>query len=395
MPSPSRRDLLAGALASLPLHWASLGAAGLLAGCGDDRPAQTPLVPGEGPFAGGVYLGDVPFLDVRERVLGALDGDGLDGRRRIDLAALTPATLLTPPGAFYVRTREPDLPDAWPISVDGLVATPTTLAAAGVAAAATDQGTHLMECSGNGKGECFGLMSVTTWAGVPLLDVLGEAGARREGTRVLVRGLDHAGKSPNGSFPGCSWVFGWADLAATGAFLATHMGGAPLTAVHGAPVRLVVPGWFGCCSVKWVDRIEVVADDTPSTPHMREFATRTHQVDKPPLARDFTPATLELAALPIRVEEWRVDGRARYRVWGIVWGGARPAGALEFRSGKKERWQAVTAYVPPTDNRAWTLWWHDWEPTESGEHTLQVRSPDKGLAQRRIEKGWYKRKVAV
>lgn len=384
----SRRTFLGGSLASL------------LAACADDRSGKPPLVPGEGAFAKGLYLGDVPFLEeVVDQLLGALDGEGLDGRRRVDLAALTPSSLLLAPEQFYVRTREPkDLPAPWPIAVGGLVDAPFEVTPGALVAAAVDQGEHLMECSGNGKGERYGLMSSTRWRGVPLVDLLARANPRREGTRVLVQGKDHAEQSPNGSIPGSSWIFSWEQLAAANAILATHMHDRPLTPEHGAPVRLYVPGWYGCCSTKWVERIEVVPDDAPSTPHMREFAGRTHQEGTPELARDFKPAALEFTALPVRVEEWRVDGAPRYRVWGLAWGGTRPAERLNIKFVADDPWRRITGYTPAANANGWTLWWHDWKPTgwfPGGEYTIYLKSPDKGLAQGRLRRGWYKRSVRI
>ncbi len=96
------------------------------------------------------------------------------------------------------------------------------------------------------------------------------------------------------------------------------MNGAALTADHGAPIRLVVPNYYGCSCIKWVSRIDWVADDEPATSQMMEFSARTHQNGVPRLARDYEPPVIDLAALPIRVEQWVVtrDGRERVVVSG-------------------------------------------------------------------------------
>src|SRR5204862_7518096 len=104
------------------------------------------------------------------------------------------------------------------------------------------------------------------------------------------------------------------------ALLATGMNGAPLPPDHGFPVRLIVPGWYGCACIKWIDRIDLVAADAPATTQMREFARRTHQNGEPALAREFTPAVIDQAAMPVRVEKWLADGRIAYRVIGVMWG---------------------------------------------------------------------------
>ena len=61
------------------------------------------------------------------------------------------------------------------------------------------------------------------------------------------------------------------------AFLATGMNGAPLGPDHGFPLRLVVPGWYGCTAIKWVNEIALLDDTAPATDQMREYAGRTHQ----------------------------------------------------------------------------------------------------------------------
>ena len=109
---------------------------------------------------------------------------------------------------------------------------------------------------------------------------------------------------------GASWIFTFDQLANAGAFLATRMNGAPLPLDHGFPVRLIAPGWYGCANAKWVDAITFVDDDAVATRQMREFAGRTHQQDTPSLARDFAPATMDLAAMPVRVEKRRIGAYA-------------------------------------------------------------------------------------
>src|SRR5262249_22404801 len=142
--------------------------------------------------------------------------------------------------------------------------------------------------------------------------------------RVRISGFDRYPVKSEFSRPGASWIFTQEDIAAAGAFLATLMNSRPLTRDHGAPLRLVVPGWYGCCCIKWVNQIAFVADGSPATSQMREFASRTHQRRIPTLARDYQPAVIDPAAMPVRVEKWLVGGRVTYRVYGIIWGDRHP-----------------------------------------------------------------------
>src|SRR6185436_10905211 len=136
----------------------------------------------------------------------------------------------------------------------------------------------------------------------------------RAATRVLVSGFDDHSQPSTHSTAGASWIFTLAELAETGAFLATRMNGEPLPRDHGFPLRLVVPGWYGCTCIKWVDAISFVDDDALATSQMQEFASRTMQNGMPALARDYLPAEIDQAAMPVRVEEWNVGGRLAYRV---------------------------------------------------------------------------------
>ncbi|MEZ4467596.1 MAG: molybdopterin-dependent oxidoreductase [bacterium] len=189
-----------------------------------------------------------------------LVNEGWDGRLYTDLAKLDRGRLATPTASFYVRTRFPDRLDLaartpWQIAVDGRVPTPHALALDALLPAARPMGTHVMECSGNSRGAHFGLMSAAAWAGIPMAEVLDRLDWLPDATRLEVVGFDdHSVPSANGhSTPGASWIFSFDQLVAQGAFLATGMNGEALPLDHGFPVRLVVPGWYGCTCIKWLE----------------------------------------------------------------------------------------------------------------------------------------------
>src|SRR5262249_34136557 len=178
------------------------------------------------------------------------------------------------------------------------------------------QGVHLVECSGNSRALRFGLISAARWTGVPLDRVVERLRPQPRATQLLVSGFDDHSVLDAASVPGASWIFPLDELR--GAFLATEMDGQPLRPEHGFPVRLVVPGWYGCAAIKRGNEIALVDAGAPATSQMHEFAGRTHQdpvgprdaermregqrPEGPPLAKDFQPATVDPAAVPIRVE---------------------------------------------------------------------------------------------
>lgn len=386
----------------------SLGAAGVaLARCGP-TPAEAPPAdaspPCPDPFAGGERVGLAAFVSDRLRPLGEPFGEGLDGRLYTDLSALAPGAMEVPNERFYVRTRAPgrlDLGDpervrrTWRIAVGGLARAPRDVPLAELLARATPMGATLLECSGNGPAADFGLMSAARWAGVPLADVLALVDPLPGARRVLVAGNDDHPAASATSRPGASWVFALDDAARHGAFLATEMNGAPLPADHGFPVRLVVPRWYGCCCIKWVERVTLVGDDEPSTDHMREFASRTHQDGAPALARDFRPATMDQAAMPVRVERWRVGGRTLYKVVGVMWGGHRVVDALEISFHDGATYAPVAVCPAPLTNDTWTLWSHPWSPAAPGRYRVRLRVADRAVPTRRLDAGFYARVVEV
>lgn len=384
-----RRALLEGVVA--------LVAPGVLgAGCDVDA-APAPAGPVCDRFAGGEILGLVPFTNEG----GPLDtafGAGLDGRLYTDLSKLAPERLVTPNDTHYIRTRASDLLDTqgpWTIAVHGRVRAPATLDLGALAPLVVpDLGPFVMECSGNARGASFGLMSAALWSGAPMKDVLAKIDALPDATRVLVSGFDTYGAPPRGSStPGASWIFRLDDLAE--AFLATAMNGAPLPLDHGSPVRLFVPGWYGCSSIKWVDEIVLVGDDEPATSQMKEFAQRTHQSGVPDLARDYRPATIDQAAMPVRIERWRVGGRLVHRVVGIMWGGSRTTDALTIRFAPTEPFVPVDRCYAQTTNRTWTLFTHAWTPARPGSYAIACAIADRSIPTKRLDAGYYVRTLDV
>jgi hypothetical protein len=233
-------------------------------------------------------------------------------------------------------------------------------------------------------------MGVAEWGGVSFAEILAKVERLPGATQVLISGLD----PEVGPFPGASWIFDVEELVNAGAALVTHMNGVPLPADHGHPLRLMVPGWYGCCWIKWVDHIRFVGDSTEATSQMKEYAGRTHQRGVPRLARDYAPATIDPAAMPVRVEKWRREGRLFYRVVGIAWGGSRPARGLSIRFDPANDFVPVENFAPKT-HHTWTLWSHLWRPTRTGRYSIELRFDNSALRTRRMDQGFYQRSVVV
>ncbi len=326
-------------------------------------------------------------------------GPGLDARQITDLSRLHPDRLITPSNDVFVRTERPPAvarrSRPWRIATTGLLAREGSLTIEELTRLSRPMGTHLLECAGNNNPANFGLMSVAAWDGVPLVDILSRLQPSTSATAVIVTGIDHeAGRSAL-SVAGAGWVLPLAALDRLGAFLALRMNGEPLPPDHGMPVRLVVPGWYGCAWIKWVDGLRLGGAEEPATSQMKEFAGRTHQSARHDLARDYAPADIHAAAMPIRVETRRTPDGLHYRIVGIVWGGDRPGDRLEIRCGRDGAWTPVALCRPRPSTRIWTLWEYRWSPPGEGIYRIELRIADPSVPQRRLASGYYVRDVRI
>lgn len=383
----SRRELLGSVIAG----------GTLLLGFEESVWAALAQVGARNPFAKGRPIGVVEFSHEAPVAMESALGEGLDGRMYTDLSRLTPEAPITADESFYIRTRASPLlnqEEKWTVQLNGLGTKAAEIGVAELKKMTQPMGVHVMECAGNARSVHFGLMSAAEWSGVPLVELLENAKMKEQSTRILVSGFDTYPTKSESSQPGASWVFTWDDLKKARAFLATDMNGRALTKDHGAPVRLIVPGWYGCACIKWVNEITLVGDGAEATSQMQEFAGRTQQQGVPKVAREYKPAIIEQAAMPLRVEKWLVDGKIMYRAAGILWGGSRPVSGLEIRFNPEEEYVAVES-VQQSVNDPWSFWTHTWKPRQPGTYLIRLRVRDPQIAATRLNAGYYLRSVEI
>ncbi len=321
----------------------------------------------------------LPFLDESEP-LGRRIGTGEDARLYADLASLSTARPLTPAPTFFVRTDlgEGAAPPAGPLRLPDR----TSISHEQLFRSSRDRGPVTLECAGNVRQAAFGLLSRARFAGVPLSDLL--SGVPSD---ALVE-CHGAPRAPGRGPASTSWIFRMSDLVDAGAFVATSLGGKRLTGPHGAPIRLVVPGWFGCCAIKWLHSIERVPPDAPPSRQMAEYASRTHQDGVPDRAADYRPARMELAAVVTRVT--RANGQ--FTAEGIVWGGSVRVAHVDLRVNGEDAVRAsVVQAGGARENWGFFRARFDGRPAEA---TLDARA-DEPVPQPRVDARWYERRVAL
>ena len=344
----------------------------------------------------GTYLGDLKFLGEEDVPMETPWRGGLDGRLYTDLARLKMNQFVVPTNRFYVRTAA----SQWVCSTEA--ASIQTHGSSSVAELSLSrlleeeepQGLHLMECAGNRSRGHFGLMSVAEWSGVAMSTVLHRLQLNDPRKLVLVAGFDGYTRTSLSSICGASWIFRYEHLHDSGAFLALSMNSKPLAPDHGAPARLVLPNWYGCACIKWVNAIMAIDEGAETTTQMKEYSSRTHQNGVPELARDYEPAVIDPAAMPIRIEQWMVNGKISYRVVGLLWGQINGVESLEIRFTPGGDYVPIEKLGPAAGN-AWRFWTHFWRPKERGIHEVRVRVPDPLIRTRRLDAGYYVRKVNV
>jgi DMSO/TMAO reductase YedYZ molybdopterin-dependent catalytic subunit len=352
--------------------------------------AAAPCVAG-GPA--GELLRTLPLFRNKPQVdvFGKKYAVGLDARLLTDLSKLEPGSLITPNELAYIRTEIPagaaNHVGPWTFDASGLLAEPGPVKLDDLLKLSKNMGPHLFECSGNATPSNFGLMSVAEWEGIPLAEVVARLKPSKEATGVLVGGYDH--------IVGASWVLPLSSLDSLGAFLATRMNGEPVPADHGKPVRLAIPGWYGCSWIKWVNEIRLVGPDERATSQMVEFANRTHQTEPHGLARDYTPADIQTAATPVRVEKRKTPAGLEYRIVGIVWGGKKPIDRLQIRFGKDDPFKPFEVCPAPKTHTMWSLWEYRWKPASPGTYDIALEVADQSVPQRRLKTGYYMRQVVI
>jgi DMSO/TMAO reductase YedYZ molybdopterin-dependent catalytic subunit len=161
------------------------------------------------------------------------------------------------------------------------------------------------------------------------------------------------------------------------------MNGEPLTPEHGAPARLLVPGWYGMASVKWLAEVRALREP------FRGFYQAEHYVYRQQRGALDAPVTTmrvkSIIASP--AEGARLAAGQAVRVAGHAWSGAAAIRRVEVSDDGGRAWRPATLGKPASPY-AWTPWRLDWTPTREGRVTLLSRATDAAGNAQPLEAPW-------
>ena len=250
-----------------------------------------------------------------------------------------------------------------------------------------------LECAGNGRAGfsprypsmpwTHGGVGTADWTGAPLGAVLRDL-ATAKTQEVAFFGADRGYDS------GVEHHFG-RSLALEEALrdevlLAWAMNGAPLAPQHGAPLRLVVPGWFGMASVKWLSRIELL--EQPFDGYQQAVGYR-YTKRRGEAGTPVRHAKVKSLIAPPGIADWYTGRRlveaGAVEIEGRAWSGAGAA-ITRVELGVDGSWSE--AQVEPQAARfAWQRWRATWQ-AQAGEHELACRAADAAGAVQPLEPDW-------
>lgn len=294
---------------------------------------------------------------------------------------------VTPVGLHYLLIHYdiPDVdPDRFRLEVAGSVHRPARLDLAALRARPRVTHRVTLECAGNGRAmlqprpvsqpwltEAVG---TAEWTGTPLAPLLREAGLADGAAEVVFTGADHG--IERGVEQDYQRSLPLAEALREDVLLAYEMNGAPLPPQHGAPLRLVVPGWYGMAQVKWLRAVTVV--DTPFDGFQNAVAYRLRQQpDEPgePVTRMEPRALVRPPGYPDFMSRARGLAAGPCLLDGRVWSGYGPVTRVEVTTDGGATWAEATLEDGTGPPWSWRRWWYEWEAAP-GWHTLSARATD-------------------
>src|SRR5580704_6435421 len=298
---------------------------------------------------------------------------------------------LTPTSRFFIRNHFP-IPNmdasSWSLSVWGEVARPLMLRYDDLAGLPSAEVVALLECAGNSRATMrpsaegvpweHGAVGTARWTGVPVRTILEQASPRNNAAYVLFEGADFGKErtAPGALAPKeCSYAMSLPLEKALhpDTLLVYRMNGDVLPPEHGYPVRLIVPGWYGMASVKWLTNIRLL--DKP----FRGFHESDYYVYVAEGETGASPGERVTTMLVKSLITWPSRGgfipTGSHRVRGVAWSGLGPVSRVEVSTDNGRSWHAA-ALDASRSSFAWQQWEFQWQVGKPGHYLIRARAID-------------------
>ena len=305
---------------------------------------------------------------------------------------------ITPTGMHYLLIHY-DIPyvdaDGWRLTIDGQVSKPLHLTLAEIKKRPARTFAVTMECAGNGRAlfaprrisqpwlhEAIG---TAEWTGTPLRGLLEEAGLRRDAAEIVFTGLDRG--LEGGEAQNYQRSLSISEALRDEVMLAYEMNGEPLPPQHGYPMRLLVPGWYGMTSVKWLDRIDAVREPFQGYQMTRVYRYASGPDDfGEPVSLIRVRALMIPPGIPDFLTRSRVLQGGAVKLTGKAWAGRSNVSRVEVSADGGSSWSdaQLGETVSPYAWRTWTFLWN----AKPGTYTLCVRATDSDENVQPLDQQW-------
>ena len=293
---------------------------------------------------------------------------------------------ITPTGLHYLLIHY-DIPavdaDGWRLKIAGQVATPLELTLEEIKKRPRQTIPVTMECAGNGRAlfaprrisQPWLLEAIGTaeWTGTPLRTILQEAGVDGAAAEIVFTGLDRGFEGDQVQHYQRSLTV--EEATKTEVLLVYEMNGEPLPPQHGFPLRLVKPGWYGMASVKWLNRIEAVAEPFQGYQMVRAYRYAQSAEDPGEVVDVIRARALMIPpGIPDFMTRDRLVDAGAVTLTGKAWAGNGGVARVEVSVDGGETWSEAQLgeSASPFAWRSWTFEWH----ATPGARLLQVRASD-------------------
>ena len=305
---------------------------------------------------------------------------------------------ITPTGMHYLLVHF-DIPYVDPseyhLEISGLVERPVTLALEDLRSLPVVRAPVTMECAGNGRAlleprpvsQPWHLEAIGTaeWTGTPLRDVLLEAGVKDAAGEILFTGLDRGVQGDE--LQDYQRSLSVDEAMREDVLLVYEMNGGPLEPQHGYPLRLVVPGWYGMTSVKWLARIEAIRGPFEGYQMMGSYRYSKNADDTgEPVTLQKVRSLMVPPGIPDFATRVRLVEAGEVTLIGRAWAGRLEVASVEVSTDGGDGWSEAEL-EEPVGTFAWRGWHYRWQ-AQPGRHTLCVRARDSEGNVQPFEQPW-------